>query len=319
MKSLFILLFLGLPTLTFARSGDEVRNGGGLAENYLIFALKNLGRSIDFCLTRPSCAQKAEDRDLLLKIKTTLPEEISKNVLKFSSEAKDPGLFIIDGVVRLAVTGSHVGDPIYYNLDLLYRKGEVFMNYGQAIQTLIHELGHHHGSVNHDQLEILGAAVRSVNEGNVSDVAYLPHLNTLGFSAIATEAKSYSAGGLLSLVFKKEMVDLTSEFSSLLVECDPDTTGLRPLKSSAVQFFNLHWIQAKETFLTGEKTLEGNAVLYCSHGPSREYRKFYSFKVGVKANFSAYFLYQGHRLLEKPRFLFKMDGAVQLPDFKDIK
>nr|BDT27910.1 hypothetical protein BHI3_13760 [Bacteriovorax sp. HI3] len=313
MKKLFFLFFLLTANHVFAKGGDEVRNGGGLAENYLTFALKNLGQSIDLCLAQSTCAKKEGERELLLKIKNSLPEEISKKVLNFASEAEKPGFFIINGYVRLAVTGDYVGSPIYYNLDLLYRKGEVFMNYGQAIQTLIHELGHHHGNVDHDQLEILGAEVRGVNEGNVSDVSFLPYLNGTGFSGVAIEAKSYKTNGLLALVFQEEMIDVTPHFTYLRSDCDPDLTGMRPVENSAIQFFNLHWIHNKENFMNGEKVLDGNVVLYCSHGITREYKKFYSFKIGVKARFGNYFLYQGLRFVETPKLLYRLKTSSPMP------
>lgn len=309
-----VLIFSLLFSLNaFSKGGDEVRNGGGLAENYLTFALKNLSQSIDLCLAQSSCAKKTGDRDLLLKIKQSLPEEISKKILKFSSEKEKPGFFVINGYVRLAVTGDDVGDPIYYNLDLLYRKGEVFMNYGQAIQSLIHELGHHHGNIDHDQLEILGADVRSVTEGNISDVAFLPYLNRSGFSGVATEAKSYTTNGLLALVFNEEMIDLTPQFTYLVKDCDPDPTGMRPVEKSAIQFFNLHWKHDKDAFMSGEKIMEGNVVLYCSHGISREYKKFYNFSMGVKARFGNYFIFDSQRFIEKPKLLYRLKTTSPVP------
>ena len=161
MKTLVILLMMTLSGPAFsALGGDEIRNGGGAAEWYLTFALQNLKHSISNCLTKTTCAPSAKKRDVLKKILDSLEIEQKSEVLKFSSQKLTPGLFIIDGVVRLAVTGSRVWSPIYYNLDLLYQGNQVNMNYGQAVQSLIHELGHHHNVSDHDFLDRLGADVR---------------------------------------------------------------------------------------------------------------------------------------------------------------
>lgn len=318
MKKILWISFLFMNFLhgqfALANSGDEVRNGGGLAENYIIFAMKSLDHSIDLCLLQNSCASKPGERDILKQIKIALPEEIKKDVIQFSSEAEKPGFFTIDGYPRLAVTGDHVGSTIYYNLDLLYRNGTVAMNYGQAIQSLIHELGHHHGIVDHNQLEVLGAEVRAANDGSINDVAFLPYLNGAGFSAVGIEGKSFKNNGLLALVFKQGMSDLTPQFKNLLTDCDPDVTGARPVLSSAIHFFNLSWSHNKENFTTGEKILDGNVILYCSHGISREYKKIYGFKLGVSARYQAnYFTYSGMRFLEAPKLVYRLVGASPIP------
>lgn len=65
--------------------------------------------------------------------------------------------------------------------------------------------------------------------------------------------------------------------------------------------------------MSGEKVLDGNVVLYCSHGISREYKKFYSFKIGVKAKFGNYFLYQGLRFVETPKLLYRLKTTSPVP------
>lgn len=161
MKTLVILLMVTFSNSAFsALGGDEVRNGGGAAEGYLTFALQNLQHSIANCLTKTTCAASDKKRDALKKISDSLVIEQKSEILKFSSQKLTPGLFIINNVVRLAVTGNKVGSPIYYNLDLLYQGNQVNMNYGMAVQSLIHELGHHHNILDHDFLDRLGAEVR---------------------------------------------------------------------------------------------------------------------------------------------------------------
>ncbi len=293
-------------------NGDEVRNGGGLAEQYLVHALSSLPKIIDRCLIQAACAQNPQDRVILKQIKATVAQEIEQDVLKFSSERERPGFFIIDGYSRLAVTGNTVGSPIYYNLDLLYAKNEIRMNFGQAIQSLVHELGHHHGSTDHAALELLGAEVRREAERMVSEAPFFPHLSKLGFSVLGTEAKSFDSSGSLLLIFKDNAFDMTPHFTKILSNCDQ--SAIDPLASSAVQFFNLHWKYGKETSLAGEKILEGNVFLYCRHRYLKQYRKFYEFALKVKVDFKERFIFSSSQLVEAPKYLFTNRSDIVIND-----
>lgn len=303
MKHLILCFSFLISSNLFAKGGDEVRNGGGLAEQYLAFALENLSVAIDLCLAKEDCASEAEGRTILQKIKSNLPQEKSARIIKFDSETKNPGFFTIDGVIKMAITGNKVGDPIYYNLDLLYKNNELRMSLAQATQSLIHELGHHLGYYDHEALELLGAQVRSFNEGSVNDVPFLPHLQSVGFSAVGTEVKSFFDDGSLLLIFPDKIVDLTRHFSKLLSGCQVSTVD--PLASSSVQFFNLHWDHVSMGGkLKGERTLSGDVILYCKHKHMNEYRKFYKFDIAVNVNFANKFFYLGDRLISEPKYLF---------------
>lgn len=306
MRLLLTICLLLISQSVFSKGGDEVRNGGGLAENYLTYAFENIDKSIDLCLAQVTCVQTSEERNILIQIKNSLPQEIAGNIVQFSTEQKKPGYFMVDGYVRLAVTGDNVGDTIYYNLDLLYRGNEVNMSYGQAVQSLIHELAHHHKIKNHNQLELLGARVRSAIEGSVNDVSYLPYLKNQGFFAIGTENKSFEKNGSLFLIFQEKIIDLTPNFQGLLSKCDSDATSAEPLKSSAVQFFNLHWNLGSLTNPNQEKTLSGNVVVYCQHLYLKQYRKFYEFKIGVKVSFTNAYEYKKSRIIGSPVYMFTL-------------
>ena len=305
MKTLIINLCLLLSFNSFAKTGDEVRNGGGLAEQYLAFALENLDVAIELCLAKSDCAKNADGRLILKKIKDALPQEKMAKILKFESEKKNPGFFIIDDVVRLAVTGNKIGDPIYYNLDLLYQGDEIRMTFGQATQTLIHELGHHLGFLDHEALELLGAEVRSFTEGNINDVPYLPHLQSKGFSTVGTETRSFVNNGNLNLVFSDEKIDLTRHFQKISSQCVPSTVD--PLESSSFQFFNLHWDHmALGGIVKGEKVLSGNVILYCKHKFRQEYRRVYKFDIAVNVGFVKKYYYISDRLIGEPQFVFSI-------------
>ena len=305
MKIFILNVCLLMSFNSFAKGGDEVRNGGGLAEQYLAFALENLGGSIDICLAKPACGKDEDGRAILAQIKDILPQEKKSNILRFESERKRPGFFLINGVVRLAVTGSKVGDPIYYNLDLLYQNNQAQMTYGQAIQTLVHELGHHLGLHDHDILEVLGAEVRSANEGSVNDVVYLPALNRPTFSAVATERKSFFEDGSLSLIFTGEVVSLNHHFNELLGTCSMPNDSI---VSSAVQFFNLHWDHDTSGIVAkGDRILAGNVILYCKFKRTVE-RRVFSFRIAVTTYTQKDIYYVMDKMMSRPKFLFSLSN-----------
>jgi hypothetical protein len=102
------------------------------------------------------------DRGLLSKIAESLPKERSLNpgMLTFLPESS---FFIIEGQVKVAVTGLNHGDPIYINRDRLQRfDGQnrlVDMSLLETVAILVHEFGHHQGVRDHSYLDRLGAIV----------------------------------------------------------------------------------------------------------------------------------------------------------------
>lgn len=312
MKFFILLIIVIGPLNLYARGGDEILNGGGLAENYLHYALRNLNSAIEACLLKKDCYVSEDSQKILLDIKKSLPEEIALDVLKFESENKKPGLFKINGLNRLAVTGSTIGSPIYYNLDLIYgKKGQPLLSYRQAIQSLVHELGHHHGIKDHDKLEILGAAVGRTVEGFYSEVPFLPHYEGKGFFALSLDHNSFDGDGALAFFFNERVVDITPEFFPLKKICTTRAFG-ETLQGSAVQFFNLRWSWSadyKDPAETYEvRPLEGNAIVNCRY-KTREDRHFFDFRVllSTESKFSKglrSFVYLSHKFNDVPKYLF---------------
>jgi hypothetical protein len=139
--------------------------GGGPAEKNIVFAYANLERYIEICLSSALCNLNKGEKYLLEKIKANYAKEGNANsIIQFRSEKLNKGFFIEDGNERVAVTGSKVGEPIYFNLDLIYKKNKqgdtVPLSLEDAIAHLIHELGHHQGEKDHTQLDLLGAKVQ---------------------------------------------------------------------------------------------------------------------------------------------------------------
>lgn len=308
MKFLFLCLFFSVSfNAMSANSGDEVRNGGGIAEQYLTYALKTLPRSIDLCLQR-QCVKDQKQKDLLLKIQNSIPLELQTEVLQFTSNQRRPGLFIINGVERLAVTADYVGAPIYYNVGMLYNNG-IPLTLGGAIQSLVHELGHHQGVEDHDSLEVLGSEVRKNFESFVMETPY--HFQGPGRMYKNMELKAISirsgstlnnASGSLELIFTDDTVNISSLFESLKLKCDSNAS--KPIISSSLQFFNLHWKYQANELDSSEKYLSGNVMIYCRDIYSRSHKKNYEFNLKVKTVYTNKFTYLSSELIKEPTFIY---------------
>ena len=127
MKRMVIIFLMIISQNVF--SWDEVNNGGGAAEGTLTYTFLNVGKYIDLCLSSDICQISEREKEILSQIKGSLEEEFAQEKpLIFISESSNPGTFIIDGEIKIAKTGSAVGGPIYFNLDLLYFKNNLIKN-----------------------------------------------------------------------------------------------------------------------------------------------------------------------------------------------
>lgn len=324
MKIIIILLSLTLSAniISTSKAGDEVRNGGGIAEQYLTYALKTLPRSIDICLRTLLCATNPKQKELLKKIKASVPFELQAEILQFTSNKIRPGLFTINGVERMAVTANYIGAPIYYNTSMLYNYDDVRMTIGGAMQSLIHELGHHQGEVDHDALELLGSEVRKTVELLLMESPY--YLQAPGRALRRIELKAISTGsndlndkdnGSLEILFKDKLVNVTSDFDFLNTKCDSSVE--KPVLKSSFHFFNLHWVYKIDEQTSGDKYLAGNVRLNCRDIYSRTHKKNFEFTIKIKTIFDKNFIYQSHELVDGPTFLYtehiKLLREMKLP------
>lgn len=310
MKTLIMFLCLSVTSLVFAKGGDEVRNGGGFAEQYLTYALRTMPQTIERCLTSVFCARDTQQRELLKKIKASIPLEIETEVLTFISNQQKPGFFIIDGVERLAVTGNYVGSPIYYNLNLLYQHGDARIKFGQAVQSLVHELGHHQGVTDHNSLEMLGSEVRKMVDSVLMEAPYYLQNENNPFTSVSIRAMAigsidfseHQQDGSLILVFKDNTFALGKHFEQLLSKCD--STSERPVSKSLTQFFNLHWNYKADEQTSKVKYLSGNVNLYCRDIYSRVHKKIFEFTLKINTIYTDRHIYQSSELVSEPTFLY---------------
>lgn len=191
MKVKVLIIFLFLVNLFASKihaSGDVMGNGGGLAEQNLVFAYKNIPQFIDVCLNSDDCHLSLTEKKILLEIQAEMPNEYLNGKLVFKSETKNPGTFLINGELKIAKTYLYVGAPIFINKDLLYQKNRAgkFVPYSmaQATALLIHELAHHLKYTDHTALDLLGSKVAMLVDRQVEEVRILPGRDDLKLMTI---------------------------------------------------------------------------------------------------------------------------------------
>jgi|GEM_PF-6320069 len=223
-----------------------MNNGGGLAEQNFIYAYQNLVDTVDRCLdTDNPCRLTEKERRTLADIVRERREATGNGGLFFESGNLKPGLFQTDehGKVRVAVTGSTWGSPIYVNLDLIYSGNESLIDMGAALAILIHEIGHHGGETDHLFLDQLGNKVRYFREqfleridfGRYAHAELRLSAHNTGLNIEELDRHGPFAPAKLLLENGYELKDLTDDFIDRAV-C-PRPAEIR----RAVHFTNMTW------------------------------------------------------------------------------
>ncbi len=206
----FALLFIALaPNVSWA--GGDAGNGGGVSEQYFVHAYLHLGDYIQICLDSDVCRLTPREQEMLVKILGSLPKEYkTKNQVQFLTGSRYKKFFTIDGLVRVAVTGNKVGDPIYVYDNELYSASGKPITLGFAIGKLVHEFGHHHGvkDTPNDWLDRLGEKVELGYERRaLQDQTYLSN----GKPITATYFASGAGFRELIVSNKDKAFDLTDD------------------------------------------------------------------------------------------------------------
>ncbi len=174
-----------------ATGGDEVTNGGGVAEKNAVFVFLNMSHFLAVCSKSELCAVGAEEKDLIARIQTALVDRPPQaDQLVFISERQKPGTFKADGrshgVVRSAVTRGRIGAPIWLNVDHLYQEGKsgalVPLDMPTLASLLLDELAHHveprfSDPVEHAKLDALCGRFRGVLGRYVQQLSGWPKWN----------------------------------------------------------------------------------------------------------------------------------------------
>jgi hypothetical protein len=174
--------------IDFARRGDVMGNGGGLAEQNIIYAYGNITTFIDICLDSNDCRLDDKEKDILKKIKANMHREYVQGQIVFKSERAEPGTFLLHGEPKIAKTWLYVEAPIYINKDLLYQTntaGKVVpLDLSKAVAIMIHELGHHHNINDHTMLDLLGVKVSMAVGRDLEKARVLPGYQNLQATVI---------------------------------------------------------------------------------------------------------------------------------------
>ncbi len=277
---LSILMFILASAYLFpglARGGgDSVNNGGGLAEKTIILAYSRLERFARLCLNSEQCKLNNHQHGVLSKIVENIPREPdAEHMLIFLSEKKNPGTFIIDGEVKVAKTGNHLGSPIYINTDLLYAKNPVgyyeALSFSEAIAILIHEVGHHYGYPNHTELDLLGVKVGGLLQQNVATTPLLPWNKSIMLTVINDFNEKSFPTVLLNI--GDLMYDLSDRVKSklncpliripipILPVPDPTLVSKKPLGSI---YHNIHWERSAMASKDNDLAIIGNLGNFCN-------------------------------------------------------
>ncbi|MBY0371384.1 hypothetical protein K2X33_11900 [bacterium] len=251
-------LYLGMLVLcgvgmagTAPSMGGSSGGGGGLAEKNFVMAHQNIANYASICLASAACRLTTDQTTLLDKIVRQMPGEGRAEVqLVFDSEKANPGMFYLDGAVRVAKTGGKVGDTIYVNRDMLYTKDASgvtnAMTLPTAVAILVHELGHHHGATDHTALDALGGKVEAylgqhsqVLDGWLWDVP----IRVTAIYPVGNSPKATPLKGFTQVIFSDtdSLFDITPQIEALDVCYEQRTDTFVPAQASFV--YNMAWEQ----------------------------------------------------------------------------
>lgn len=277
LKMMFAALAVtALSTNAFARrGGDDVGNGGGLAEQNFVVALENLEKYAQICLDLDACQLNDSQRAVLRDIIETasVARDLDKPLI-FVSEKQEPGTFILNGEMKVAKTGLKPGTPIYINTDMIYSKN-IFglvepLSISQAVAVLVHELGHHVSKLSHSELDLIGVRVSLMLQNHVQTTPVLPWSPDIS-ATIVQSPKGESFPQILLRVGDM-LWDLGPAFKTS-VFCPKFNIPIPILPFPDLQFgreaplgvmyHNVHWEKSARENSGGDYTIFGNLTHMC--------------------------------------------------------
>jgi len=244
--------------------GDWVGNGASFSENIFLLAFENIEHYINICLKDVNCDLDPTQRQYLEKIYFSIPKEKEKNPKMIQFREHSP-FFIIDGQVKIAVTGLSQGDTIYVNKSLLNSSFYSVrgIDLSQSLSILIHELGHHQGLVNHNELDHLGAKVSKYSQIESQFLAIDPRFLNIGVQLVTPKNNS-NFSSTLALVDSEKYIELSEQINKLSF-CPYTTKGFSKKKS--IIFWNVSWKKP----LSSTPQMFGNIALRCIEEGGQEF------------------------------------------------
>ena len=266
-KNLLLAVVIWMSSFQlFARSGDEVNNGGGIGEKNIALAYINMKSYLEVCLNSPLCQLSDLEETTLTKIRNSIEEEYdSQKQLQFVSERKNPGFFIIDDEIKVAKTGNDVGGIIYINSDLLAIEGSrgemIPIGLARAVSILVHEFGHHHNIHDHGTLDLMGIKVSLQLQNQMQTYQLFPHSRKVMLSVFNPATDS---GFPQVLLYLNEEVQNISMKLRKAIRCRKRTIFSSKKKPLGAKVHNLYWERLKEERGKVSLKLTGRLGLRCS-------------------------------------------------------
>lgn len=256
--------------------GDFVGNGGGIAEKNFLVALDNFEKFTLMCLDAKACRLDYAQQNLIVLLNEAITKEKNKpQVLYFVSEQKFPGTFMLNGEMKVAKTGSKIGDPIYINTDLLYTQNSFgvyeAISIPQALSILIHEFAHHLTATSCEHLDLLGTKVAAFLQNQIQNSPTLPWSPNVAITVVSQPIRESIPQVLLRV--DDTIVDLSKEFYDsifcpsvnipVLLLPLPDIT-LGNDKPIGAIYHNVHWEKFGDE-KGGKYRMTGNLTKFCKN------------------------------------------------------
>lgn len=281
MKKLFILFVLVLTFTVQAKEtggGVIVGNGAGYAEGLFQQSYQSLPIVINSVFSTQD-SFSTDEISLLEKINKIARENSSKkDRLIFLSEKDHPGFFNTGELEhnRYAKTFSSSDSPIFINLDWVYtEESRKFLNHASVMALLIHEIGHQTGEINHNELDILGAKVKTFIDGQTNQYNFNFTGSQSGKSSISFVITNLELPQKTSLLRFKSVKGEWSNLTTALLhnlQCDDSRSEVDSYELSNGHFAFNHkqqlvfqaWIQYtcndlfSEQFISYKNTLNIN-------------------------------------------------------------
>ncbi len=202
-----------------------------------------------------------------------MPTEFVRNVnlVKFETDPK-PEMFMMDGAMRMAVTGSSIGSSIHVNVPMLYITSPVpyvspilpkpvpRLDYAGAVAMLIHEFAHHHGVRNHADADRLGGKVAAflMRKRQVLEQVGLIYTRVMIHQSLPYDQILVQRG--------EDMVDVTDSVTDALAAHSNCSNQTRAEFLETMALSNLHWRSFQKIFSPNEEgavEMQFNIAAFC--------------------------------------------------------
>lgn len=260
MKKLLIasLILFSMSAASARRGGsDEILNGGGIAEQNLVFSWSYLRELVIFCRDF-SCTRDSETQTLLAEIQAHLAVDLQEGQLIFVKGSQRPDLFP-PGSPRpqIFATGNTWGSKIYIDLEALAQTPSP-LSIPQALDLLLQAEISHSGNKNEDLTQKLRTLFTGLAQGPYNEVTLISY----GQPAVRLLTWNFPTSARMILTDSTQSLEVTQQILPKLT-CPGD------LEWTAARFTNLVWgdpMPWDETQQTQAFSFTGGVHYTCASG-----------------------------------------------------